>query len=100
MIFGTYMTDAGAISELEVETSRVMQDYLLAFLKDAATIGSVVGWPAFEADALGGGVIVEFGNRTAVRNVTGDFVEAGCWDSTMPFPIYEPAKRAEVAWVA
>lgn len=94
------MTDAGYISDLEIETSRAMQKYILAFLKDAETVGSSVGWPAFNAQGPEGGVIVEFGNQTAVRNVTGDFIEAGCWDSSIPFPISEPQKRAEVEWVA
>ncbi|GKZ29543.1 hypothetical protein AbraIFM66950_005380 [Aspergillus brasiliensis] len=90
MIFGTYMTDAGEISDLEVATSRAMQDYFLAFLKDPSTVSSVVGWPAFNASAPSGGLILEFGNRTTVRNITGDFLEAGCWDSAVPFPIWEP----------
>ncbi|KAL4733148.1 Alpha/Beta hydrolase protein [Aspergillus similis] len=100
MIFGTYMTDAGDISELEIDTSRVMQDFFLAFLKDSSSVSSVVGWPAFNATAPSGGLILEFGNRTTVRNITGDFLDAGCWDSAVPFPIYEPAKRSHVKWVA
>ncbi|GKZ49030.1 hypothetical protein AbraIFM66951_001280 [Aspergillus brasiliensis] len=92
MIFGTYMTDAGEISDLEVATSRAMQDYFLAFLKDPSTVSSVVGWPVFNASAPSGGLILEFGNRTTVRNITGDFLEAGCWDSAVPFPIWEPRK--------
>ncbi|GAT22659.1 para-nitrobenzyl esterase [Aspergillus luchuensis] len=92
MIFGTYMTDAGNISALEVATSRTMQDHILAFLKDPSTVSSTVGWPAFNATAPSGGLILEFGNRTTVKNITGDFLEAGCWDSSVPFPIYEPRK--------
>lgn len=84
MIFGTYMTDAGEISDLEVATSETMQDYFLAFLKDAT---ASVGWPAFDAEALDGGLILEFGNQTTVRNITGDWLEAGCWNSSVPFRI-------------
>lgn len=90
MIFGTYMTDAGNISALEVATSRTMQDFILAFIKDPSTVSSTVGWPAFNASAPSGGLILEFGNGTSVRNITGDFLEAGCWDSAVPFRIYEP----------
>ncbi|KAL4807023.1 alpha/beta-hydrolase [Aspergillus unguis] len=94
MIFGSYATDAGVISELEVATSETMQDYILAFLKDASTVSHTVGWPAFNASGVHGGTIVEFGNRTAVRNVTGDFIDGGCWDASLPFRIYEPAQKA------
>jgi carboxylesterase type B len=101
MIFGSYVTDAGEISDLEVATSEIMQDYFLAFLKDASTVSHTVGWPAFNASESHGGTIVEFGNRTTVRNVTGDFIEAGCWDTSIPFQIYEPAKReVQQAWRA
>ncbi|GKZ64176.1 hypothetical protein AnigIFM50267_003637 [Aspergillus niger] len=92
MIFGTYMTDAGNISALEVATSRTMQNFILAFIKDPSTVSSTVGWPAFNASAPSGGLILEFGNGTSVRNITGDFLEAGCWDSAVPFRIYEPRK--------
>ncbi|KAJ6018316.1 hypothetical protein N7451_001695 [Penicillium sp. IBT 35674x] len=100
MIFGTYMTDAGDISELEVMTSATMQDYILAFLKDSSTVSSAVGWPAFHAGAPHGGLVLEFGNQTTVKNITGEFLEAGCWNSSIPFPIYEPRRRAARSWSA
>lgn len=90
MIFGTYMTDAGNIPELEITTSATMQDYFLAFLKDSSTVSSTVGWPAFDASAPHGGLVLEFGNQTNVKNITGEFLEAGCWKPSIPFPIYEP----------
>lgn len=90
MIFGTYETDVGNISALEISTCETMQDYILAFLKDPATVGATVGWPAFDAQAPHGGLILEFGNLTTVRNITGDLLEAGCWNSSIPFLIYEP----------
>ncbi|KAJ5278774.1 hypothetical protein N7478_004146 [Penicillium angulare] len=93
MIFGTYMTDAGEISELEIQTSETMQDYILAFLKDSSRVSSSVGWPVFHASEPNGGLILEFGNQTTVRNITGDFLEAGCWNSSITFPIYEIEKR-------
>jgi carboxylesterase type B len=100
MIFGTYMTDAGNISDLEVQTSETMQDFILAFLKDSSRVSSTVGWPAFDAGAAHGGLILEFGNQTAVKNITGEFLEAGCWDSSAAFPIYEVEKRTPWTWVA
>lgn len=100
MIFGTYQDDAGYISDLEVATSEAMQDHILAFLKNPATVGSTVGWPAFHADAPNGGLILEFGNQTTVKNITGDFLEAGCWNSSIPFPIYEIERRALRKWKA
>lgn len=44
MIFGTYELDVGDIPQLEVDTSATMQDYILAFLKDASTVDTTVGW--------------------------------------------------------
>jgi carboxylesterase type B len=92
MIFGTYDTDVGETPELEAATSQTMQDFILAFLKNPATVNSTVGWPAFDAEAPHGGLILEFGNLTTVRNITGDFLEAGCWNSSVPFRIYEPER--------
>ncbi|KAJ6024495.1 hypothetical protein N7540_005292 [Penicillium herquei] len=99
MIFGTYMTEKGEITDLEVATSETMQDHFLAFLKDPWTVSSTVGWPAFNASAPDGGLILEFGNQSTVKNITGDFLEAGCWNSSISFRIYEPRNKAR-AWVA
>jgi hypothetical protein len=63
-------------------------------LADPSTVSDTVGWPAFDADAAHGGLILEFDNGTAVKNITGDFLEGGCWNSSIPFPIYEIQKRA------
>ena len=88
MIFGTYEDDAGGdIPTLEVETSETMQDYLLAFIKDPSTLSSTVGWTAFNASEANGGVILEFGNITTVQTITGDYLDGGCWDSSIPFRV-------------
>ncbi|RAH85436.1 alpha/beta-hydrolase [Aspergillus japonicus CBS 114.51] len=87
MIFGTYMLDVGNITELEVKTSETMQDFFLAYLKDASTINTTVGWTAFNGSAPEGGVILEFGKDVPVRNVTGDWLDGGCWNSSIPFRI-------------
>lgn len=86
MIFGTYAKDVGTISQLEIETSEAMQDHLLAFIKDPATVGSVAGWPLFDPTSTDGGLILEFGNGVAVKNVTGAYVEGACWNSSAAFP--------------
>jgi carboxylesterase type B len=87
MIFGTYMLDKGDITKLEVETSEIMQDFLLSFLKDSTTVNTTVGWPAFDPNAANGGLIIEFGKGTAVKNITGDWLDAGCSDPSIPFRI-------------
>lgn len=84
MIFGTYQEDVGVIPQLEVDTSATMQDYILAFLKDPATLNVTVGWSAFDADAPNGGTILEFGNGTTVQNITGDYLDGVCYNSSIP----------------
>lgn len=88
MIFGTYEKDVGEISQLEIETSEAMQDYLLAFVKDANTVNVTVGWPKYDTNATDGGAIVEFGKDTAVQNLTGNYVDGSCWDSSISYPYY------------
>ncbi|PWY75007.1 alpha/beta-hydrolase [Aspergillus heteromorphus CBS 117.55] len=88
MIFETYILDVGEISELEVDTSATMQDYFLAFLKNSSTVGETVGWPAFLGNSTDGGTILEFGNGTTVGNIPGDWLDAGCYNSSIPFRIW------------
>ncbi|RDW83643.1 uncharacterized protein DSM5745_03969 [Aspergillus mulundensis] len=83
MIFGTYGKDVGHISELEVDTSIAMQDLFLAFLKDPRALESE-GWAAFEPDGANGGLVLEFGKGPAVRNVTGSWLDAGCYNPSVP----------------
>ncbi|KAJ9132161.1 Carboxylesterase family protein [Pleurostoma richardsiae] len=85
MIFGSYAIDVGTITQLEVDTSATMQDSILAFLKDSSTVSTTVGWPAFDASSADGGLILEFGNGVAVKNVTGDYIDGGCYNSTIGF---------------
>lgn len=88
MIFGTYQEDVGVIPQLEVDTSATMQDYILAFLKDSATVNVTVGWTAFDADAPNNGTILEFGNGTAVQNITGDYLDGSCFNASVPARIW------------
>ncbi|RMX86157.1 hypothetical protein D0869_03285 [Hortaea werneckii] len=76
MIMGTYPTDrapGSTISELEIDTSKVMQDYVLAFTRSPNSLPSL-GWPPFNPNATNGGLLLEFGNGTTVKNITGDYV--------------------------
>ncbi|KAJ5274040.1 alpha/beta-hydrolase [Penicillium angulare] len=86
MIFGTYHLDVGEVSQLEVDTSRTMQDFFLAYMKNSSTF-STLGWPAFNASASDGGIVLEFGNGTTVKNITGGWLDAGCHNSSIPFRI-------------
>ncbi|KAL4896935.1 Alpha/Beta hydrolase protein [Aspergillus ambiguus] len=84
MIFGTYSENVGQIPQLEVDTSASMQDYILAFLKDPSTVHLTAGWPLFDPNAPNGGLIVEFGKDTAVRNITGNYLDGACYNSSSP----------------
>ncbi|KAK6209440.1 hypothetical protein LQW54_006293 [Pestalotiopsis sp. IQ-011] len=88
MIFGTYMLDVDEIPQLEIDTSKAMQDFLLAFARDAASVSETRGWPRFDANVTDGGQILEFGNGVPVKNVTGDYVDWSCWDASATNPYY------------
>ncbi|KAJ5525773.1 alpha/beta-hydrolase [Penicillium frequentans] len=87
MIFGTYMLDVGNVSQLEVDTSETMQDIFLDFLKNTSTFSQAANWPAFNASKSNGGDIMEFGNGTTKKIVAGDWLDAGCYNSSIPFRI-------------
>ena len=81
MIFGTYPLDVGEIPQLEVETSQKMQDYILSFTKDPNSLPSL-GWPVFDSADSNGGMILEFGKDVAVKNITGDYLDAVCYNTS------------------
>jgi carboxylesterase type B len=83
MIFGTYEKDVGDVPKLEVDTSAAIQDFFLAFLKDPGSLQRR-GWPLYKPDAANGGFIMEFGKKTAARNITGAYLDAGCYNSSVP----------------
>lgn len=87
MIFGTYMLDVGNVSQLEVDTSETMQDIFLDFLKNTSTFSQAANWPAFNASKSNGGDIMEFGNGTTKKIVAGDWLDAGCYNSSISFRI-------------
>ncbi|RMJ17653.1 hypothetical protein CDV36_002641 [Fusarium kuroshium] len=89
MIFGTYVKMVGDIPQAEIETSTAMQDFFLAFLKDGANMKNSVGWPEFRSKGKDGGLILEFGrDGSPTRNITGDYLDASCYNATVPFPIF------------
>ncbi|KAL4758533.1 Alpha/Beta hydrolase protein [Aspergillus foveolatus] len=88
MIFGTYQDASGVIPQLEGDTSKPMQDHILAFMKDSSTVQETVGWPAFNPSSADGGKILEFGRGTPVKTITGDWLDAGCYNSSVPFRIW------------
>ncbi|KAJ5491733.1 hypothetical protein N7539_003300 [Penicillium diatomitis] len=87
MIFGTYVKDVGEISQLEIETSETMQDYMLAFIKNPPTVPETVGWPLFDPNSPDGGLIVEFGKDVPAKNITGRYLDGACYDTTVPFRV-------------
>lgn len=87
MIFGTYMKNVGEISQLEIDTSIAMQDYLLAFIKDPSTVSQTVGWPLFDPDQPDGGLIIEFGKDVPAKNISGRYLDGGCYDPSIPFRV-------------
>ncbi|KAJ6015803.1 alpha/beta-hydrolase [Penicillium herquei] len=87
MIFGTYSKQVGPISQLEVDTSITMQDFILAFLKDPSSV-SGLGWPLSDPNTANGGKILEFGKGNAVHNITGNYLDAPCRNSSISGRIY------------
>ncbi|EHA18641.1 hypothetical protein CBS76997_1524 [Aspergillus niger] len=89
MNFGTYPIVRGNGTLLEKKTSEVMQDYLLAFMRDPENGLERMGWPAFEPFGENGGVIKRFGaDGRPEQNVTGLDVQGACWGKEQydPFP--------------
>jgi hypothetical protein len=87
MIFGTYMKNVGEISQLEIDTSNAMQDYLLAFIKNPFAVSQTVGWPLFDPTRPDGGLIVGFGKDVPAKNITGLYLDGGCYDPSIPFQV-------------
>jgi hypothetical protein len=89
MIFGTYVKMVGDIPQAEIDTSAAMQDYFVAFLKEGASVTSSVGWPVFQYQGKSNGSIIEFGARGSLaRNITGDYLDASCYNASVPFPMF------------
>jgi carboxylesterase type B len=91
MSFGTYdlVKGLGESTELEIATSRAMQDHILAFAKDPQSGPQELGWNPIDANAPGGGKLIRFGaNGKAVQYVDADEVDGACQGKGTynPFP--------------
>jgi carboxylesterase type B len=91
MLFGTYNDGvAESTQPLEAQTSEMMEDMVLAFMRDPYEGPGALGWLPFDPQGESGGTgLVRFGAYgKAVANVTGDEVEAVCFGKGEydPFP--------------
>lgn len=76
MIFGTYevVKGLGKATQLQIETSRAMQDHVLRFVKDPYRGPQKLGWKPLHAGAQRGGKVLRFGaNGKALQYI--DIVE-------------------------
>lgn len=79
MLFGTYPIAPGPIPTLEMETSAEMQDLLVSFVLDPASLPDA-GWPEYNTSASNGGQLAQFGaDGRAVQYVSGDSREGACY---------------------
>lgn len=78
MFFGTYLIAPGEIPGFEVKTSEKMQDLLLDFVKNPASLPDK-GWPEYQTQDAHGGKLARFGaDRQVLQVVDGDQVEGAC----------------------
>ena len=79
MFFGSYVIAPGEITDLEVQTSQQMQDFLLDFITDPSSLPQN-GWPEYEPLLTDGGKLAQFGaNGEVVQFVDGESVEGACY---------------------
>ncbi|KAF2181535.1 alpha/beta-hydrolase [Zopfia rhizophila CBS 207.26] len=81
MNFGTYdlVKGLGDAIQLEIETSRAMQDHILAFAKDPYYGPQKLDWEPLNASAPQGGKLIRFGaDGKAVQYVDGIDVDGIC----------------------
>ncbi|PVI04941.1 alpha/beta-hydrolase [Periconia macrospinosa] len=88
LVFGTYekVKGLGESTELEIETSRVMQDHILAFVKDPVNGPKALGW---EPTPSQGGKVARFGTGgKAIQYVDAVEVDGACFGAGEydPFP--------------
>lgn len=79
MFFGSYVIAPGVITDLEVQTSVRMQEYLLDFIRDPMSLPGN-GWPVYDArNETTGGTLAQFGaDGEVVQFVDGNTVEGAC----------------------
>ncbi|TLS28031.1 hypothetical protein PpBr36_02021 [Pyricularia pennisetigena] len=73
MLFGTHGDFRGESTQLECDTSAVMQDAWLALVRDGVAGVEALGWPVY-----GGNVVQQFGNGVASRSGDAKEWEARC----------------------
>ncbi|KAJ4294581.1 hypothetical protein N0V90_008272 [Kalmusia sp. IMI 367209] len=81
MVFGTYglVKGVGDVPQLEVETSRVMQEHILAFVKDPYHGPQKLGWSAMDVAATNDEKLIRFGTGgKAVQYVDSIQVDGVC----------------------
>lgn len=84
MFFGSWGIVPGEISDLEVQTSKTMQDLLVAFVKDPLHGLSDKGWPLYDTSAEDGGTVARFGaGGEALRYTSGNnaSMEGACYEA-------------------
>lgn len=81
LVFGTYdlVQGVGEIPPLEVETSRAMQDHVLAFVMDPHSGPQKLGWQAVDARSPHNGSLIRFGTGgKSVQYVSSSEVDRDC----------------------
>ena len=81
MVFGTYdlVQGVGDVPEVERETSRAMQEHVLAFVKDPYHGPEKLGWEALDARGARNGKVIRFGaGEKAVQYVESLEVDGVC----------------------
>lgn len=83
MLFGSWGIAPGETSEFEAQTSEIMQDLLVAFVRDPENGLSDNGWPVFDTSAEDGGTVARFGaDGETMQYVSGN-------NASMEGPCYE-----------
>ena len=77
LVFGTYAIARGKSTPFEVEVSREMQDYFLAFAEDPVRGLPAAGWHGYAGES--GGESALFGWKdSVVRPISDRELESGC----------------------
>lgn len=79
MFFGTYLIALGATRELEMQTSEKLEDLMLDFVRDPASLAAA-RWPEHATNATDGGTVAQFGaGGQTVRYVSGESIDGACY---------------------
>ncbi|KAK7190884.1 hypothetical protein DPSP01_007854 [Paraphaeosphaeria sporulosa] len=81
LVFGTYdlVKGVGEVPQLEVETSRAMQDHVHAFMRDPLRGPQKLGWQAVDARNSRNGTLIRFGTGgKAIQYVNSFEVDRVC----------------------